>query len=380
MLHLVLAASRNALARHPKFAIDSALGKVSGGDSMLDLASLPQKALNRMGLDWRLGAINPTVELYFSGPLADLIAVGLGPRSGRPIRQVGPHVFTCGSVAIIVRYAQPSELNFLRQRSFSHVYYVMDDLFSGLETDSSLPEGYRRRLMAFAGNRLPKILELATVLIVPNTVVATGLENFPIEILQPSAVKVCSDFSHFDHGADGPIDLLLSGSRSHAADIEMIAPGILRALRRNHRLRVTSFLGEMAPRSLRNHSAVRNHPQLPWSKFRQVLQRRRFHAAAAPYRDTPFNGARSINKILDHGAVGAVGLYSNRAPHSRYVSHMETGVLMADDHYDWSEAILEVAGRPRQARRLAARGAALANELGDRRRVRQFWLERLALN
>jgi len=172
---------------------------------------------------------------------------------------------------------------------------------------------------------------------------------------------------------------LLSGSRSHAGDIEMIAPGIVKALRRNQRLRVTSFLGELAPRSLRNHAGVRNHPQLPWPKFRRFLERQRFHVAAAPYRDTRFNGARSISKILDHGALGAAGLYSNRAPHSRYISHLETGFLMTDDSYDWCEAVLELAGRPRQARKLAARGAALAGELGDRRRVRQFWLARLGL-
>src|SRR5438477_10051893 len=224
----------------------------------MNLASLPQRALNRIGLDWRVGAVNPTVELYFSGPLADLIATKLGPRTARPIQQVGPHVFTCGSTAVIIRYAKKSELHFLQQRSFSQVYYVLDDLVSGLEMDSSLPEVYRRRLMAFAVNRLPRILDLATALIVPNAGVAAEFGKFPVEILQPAAVGVCNDFSHFDQRTDGSIDVLLSGSRSHAGDIEMIAPGIIRALKRNQRLRITSFLGELAPHSLRNHSAVRN--------------------------------------------------------------------------------------------------------------------------
>jgi hypothetical protein len=330
-----------------------------------------------MGLDWRLGAINPTVELYFSGPLADLITIGAPARKKHPIQQIGPHVFVCGSTAVIVRYAQPWELKLVRRGGYSRVYYVLDDLVSGLETEESLPEAYRRRLLAFAANRLPKILELATVLIVPNAAVAAGFDMHPVEILQPAAVGVCDDFWHFDRHGDGPIDVLLSGSRSHAADIEMIAPGVLRALRRNQRLRVTSFLGEFAPRSLKNHPNVKNHTQLPWPGFRRLLHKRRFHIAAAPYRDTPFNGARSISKILDHGAFGAAGLYSNRAPHSRYINHLETGILMADDSYDWSEAILDLAGRPRQARRLAAQGAMLAGELGDRRRVRQFWLQRL---
>jgi hypothetical protein len=344
----------------------------------MNLASLPQRALNRMGLDWRLGAINPTVELYFSGPLADLIGRRASPRRGRPIQQVGPHVFICGSIAVIVRYAQPSELSILRRGSFSQVYYVLDDLVNGLEGDCSLPEAYRRRLMTFAANRLPRILDLATVLIVPNTSVAAGFGDFPVEILQPAAMRVCEDFSHFDQRGNEPIEVLLSGSSSHAGDIEMIAPGVLRALRRNPRLRVSSFLGELAPRSLRSQPSFKNYPHLSWPRFRRILQNRHFHIAAAPYRDTPFNGARSISKILDHGAFGAAGLYSDRAPHNRYVRHMDTGFLMADDHYDWSEAILDLAGRMRQTRKLAMRGARLANELGDRHRVRQFWLSKLA--
>src|SRR4029078_12998786 len=142
-----------------------------------------------------LGAVSPTVELYFSGPLADLITAGTGPRHSRPIRPIGPPVFTrgstrrmnrqcctCGSMAVIIRYAQNSEINFLRRNSFSQVYYVLDDLMSGLESDRSLPEPYRRTLTAFAASRLPAILDLATVLIVPNTVVASGFGNYPIEI------------------------------------------------------------------------------------------------------------------------------------------------------------------------------------------------------
>src|SRR5438477_10810736 len=103
----------------------------------MNLASLPQRALNRMGLDWRLGAVNPTVELYFSGPLADLITRS-SPRGNRPIQQVGPHVFVCGPTAVIVRYARGSEISFLRRRQYSRVYYVLDDLVSGVDCDNSL--------------------------------------------------------------------------------------------------------------------------------------------------------------------------------------------------------------------------------------------------
>src|SRR3954447_6021298 len=211
----------------------------------MNLASLPQRALNRMGLDWRLGAVNPTVELYFAGPLSNLIAAGGGPSWKRPIQQVGPHLFVCGSSAVLVRYAQKAELKFLGRRRFSKVYYILDDLMSGFETDTSLPDAYRRRLASFATNRLPSILEFATTLIVPNPMVASGLGRYPVEILEPAAIRVCDDFSHFEQGNQTPLTVLLSGSGSHAADMEMIAPGVLRAIRRNPRLQFTSFLGDL---------------------------------------------------------------------------------------------------------------------------------------
>jgi hypothetical protein len=341
----------------------------------MNFASLQRRALKRIGFDWRLGATNPTVDLYFREPLADLIAVA--PRSGKPIRQIGPNLFVCHATAVLVRYAKPFELNFILRRSFERVFYVLDDRLSGIEADESLPAPYRQRLAEFSANYLPTILSLATNLIVPNAAVAAGLWDYPIEILEPASAGVCENFSHFDLDQTGAIHVLLSGSRSHTGDIEMIAPGIVRALKKNHRLRVTSFLGDNAPRLLRNHAHVRNRPQLPWQHFRRFLRSKRFHIATAPYRNTPFNAARSISKILDHGAIGAAGLYSNRAPHNRYVGHDYTGFLMSDDAYDWSEAVLELAGRFDKMRRIATNGAALARELGDHQRVREFWLNRL---
>src|SRR3954451_22919283 len=169
-----------------------------------------------MGLDWRLGAVNPTVDLYFAGPLSNLIAAGGGPSWKRPIQQVGPHLFVCGSSAVLVRYAQKAELKFLGRRGLSKVYYILDDLMSGFEADTSLPDAYRRRLASFATNRLPAILDLATTLIVANVTVASGLDRYTIEILELAAIRVCDDFSHFEQANQSQLKVLLSGSRSHA--------------------------------------------------------------------------------------------------------------------------------------------------------------------
>jgi len=345
----------------------------------MNFAALPHMALSHLGLDWRIGATNPSVELYFSSALSDLIATGPGPRGGRPIRQIGPHLFVCGNTAVIVRYAQPREIEFIRQRRFDRVYYVLDDLLLGVEGDQSLPPGYRQRLAAFATARLPRILELATTIVVPNAAVAAGLPERQVEVLQPSGISICEDFSHFENPAWKPINLLLSGSRSHAADIEMIAPAVAKAVRKNPRIRVTSFLGDHAPKILRGLPDARHRPQLPWLQFRRVLQHVRFHIACAPYRDTPFNGARSFSKILDHGAFGAAGLYSNREPHSQYIDHARTGLLLRDDEQDWTDAILSLADKLSHAADFAKSGSRLARKLGDRRRVRRYWTERLGI-
>lgn len=101
--------------------------------------------------------------------------------------------------------------------------------------------------------------------------------------------------------------------------------------------------------------------------------------ALAPYRDTPFNRARSCNKILDHAAFGAAGLYSARPPLAGYVKDGAEGLLLGDEPQQWINAIEELLAATDVMRNLAGAGAQLAQKLGAPARSRAFWLNLLQL-
>ena len=99
----------------------------------------------------------------------------------------------------------------------------------------------------------------------------------------------------------------------------------------------------------------------------------------APLPESPFNRGRSITKLMDVAAVGAVGLYADRAPFRPAVTHGHDGLLLSDEPRRWAEALIGLAVDSRSAAALAAGGLRLAAQRGDRRRLRRFWAGRLGL-
>jgi hypothetical protein len=61
---------------------------------------------------------------------------------------------------------------------------------------------------------------------------------------------------------------------------------------------------------LRNRSQVRVRRPMAWWRYRLALPRMRFHLALYPLADTPFNRARSANKLYEHALAGAASLMS----------------------------------------------------------------------
>ena len=59
----------------------------------------------------------PSISLYFTDPLADLIGSG-GEHPERPIQRLSRTVFACGDKAVVVRYAHKRDLAVLRSRRF----------------------------------------------------------------------------------------------------------------------------------------------------------------------------------------------------------------------------------------------------------------------
>jgi hypothetical protein len=315
------------------------------------------------------------VDYYFRSALHDLIRVGRSGASARPIRQVGPHLFLTDQTAVLVRHCTPRELSVMEKvRSARRTFYLLDDGVGG-ELDADLPRDYRRRLVDFRTRTLARILPLSDTVVVPNPNIAADIAARNVELLLPAMVAPLRPLGHFVRPVC--INLVVTGSRSHRADIAMIAPALRRAAESNPRLRIMTYLGRHAPEPLLGHPRILNARPLPWPLFQREYERLAFHIAVCPHRQSPFNACRSSTKILEHASFGAAGLYSARLPHAQWIEHGANGLLVEDDPSQWEEAIAMLCSDLEKAEAIARGGARLAAAIGAPDRVRSFWLSRI---
>jgi hypothetical protein len=189
---------------------------------------------------------------------------------------------------------------------------------------------------------------------------------------------VCDDFDHFAESS--PVRLVFTGSRSHVGDLEAIAPALERLCTSGPHIELTTFLGSAAPRRLRRLGNVVNRPALAWTAYREVMATDRFHIALAPFRRTATNECRSHNKVHDHAAFGAAGLYGDILPYRQILADGRDGLLLAPISEAWFEALARLIEDPASARRLAGSGAALSRRVGSPEQLRAFWCDHLGLD
>lgn len=321
-----------------------------------------------------LGArATPTADIYFLYGLEGHV----GADDGRPVRRLGPNLFGCGRRFVLVRYALPEELRSLEMAHPERVYYIIDDDLSAVTADTALPGGYRRRLESFVNRILPRILALQPVVLAPNRRLLAAFAGCETALLEPAHGPLCDDFSHFDRMR--PLRLVFAGTRSHAGDLADVAAGVARFLDEHPSARLTTFLGHSAPAPLARHRLVENRPALDWPQFKAVMAGERFHLALAPFAFTPANNARSANKVNDHAAFGAAGLYGRIPPYIDRITHGRDGMLIDHTPEAWHEALGGLAANPHRTRAIAEAGLALARRHGDPARLRRFWMERLGI-
>jgi hypothetical protein len=336
-----------------------------GADMLARLASLAARP------GW-LTAPTPTADIYFLNAIRDLVGVE------GCVTALGPNVYGANGRFVILRYASNAELARLEAARPQRVFYVIDDDLEALSRSAELPAGYRLRLAAFVARTLPRLLAMADVVLAPNALLLGRFPNHVTQLIWPSYCSLCDDFAHFAEGK--PLRLLFTGSRSHAGDLEAIAPALERLCMTYPDLELTTFLGSSGPARLRRCPNVVNRSALPWTSYRSFMAAARFHVALAPFRPTATNECRSHNKLHDHSALGAAGLYGDIAPYREVISHGRDGLLLPPEPEVWFEAIEQLIKDPASAHRLAEAGTGLSRRIGSQSRLRAFWCEKLDLD
>jgi hypothetical protein len=119
---------------------------------------------------------------------------------------------------------------------------------------------------------------------------------------------------------------------------------------------------------------------LSWPDYRKHLLSASYHLAIAPFRPTPLNECRSHNKIHDHAALGAAGLYGDIGPYRTSVTHKHDGLVLPSHPSAWLANLSALIDDPERTRRLAENGSALSRKIGDPARLRAFWEKRLGID
>lgn len=335
---------------------------------------------------------SPSSAIYVTEPLADLmvpfvhnnIVSSQAPafEPGRPVRALTPNAFHARDGdgrdhAIVVRdWSAAGQRRVERLRGGMLIYVIDDDVEAGVE-DASLPASYRRRLSRLAERAYRHLVRRADLVLTPSDGLAERLRarvGDRVRTISPSLTGPPATLSH--HRADGPLRLIFPNTRSHRADWEVVWPAVRDFMADHPEVTLATYLGRDG--RLEGVASVEHRTAGPWPQFRMSLLLERFHVALLPGLPTPFNTARSHNKLLECAVWGAVPVVSRHLPYASLVREHDTGFVCGDNLSEWRDA-LEALRDPALRARKAARGADFARRVGDPAIMRRRWLDLLAL-
>lgn len=324
----------------------------------------------------------PTSDLYFVNACKNALV------DGRVMR-LSPTVFSSESAVLVMRHG--AGLNLTKAIGGRRlVWLIDDDVVAGI-SDRALTPLHRLKLTlcerAFARTyrslistvvvSSPRLVSLAKAL-VPNADVA---------VLSPYWSEPFADLTHFDRTAKNPprdIHIGFLGAGTHGADLAALWPVIGEVLDRVPCAHVWVPASHHPPGALSKNPRCHAITETTWANYRASMPERRFHILAYPLRDTPFNRARSVNKIIEHAILGGAGLYAASWPEALRITDQGAGLVLEDTPEAWRAAlcdlIVDIAEGGSRTVELARAGQTLARQLNDPGPQRSLWARLLAFD
>ncbi|WP_146177455.1 hypothetical protein [Breoghania corrubedonensis] len=330
----------------------------------------------------------PTTDLYFANACRDWLKPAVRSGAGELrrhreplIRRIGANSFLAGDQAVVCRRDASGVVDAILSDPALQLTYVIDDDLDAAHDDESLPADYRSRLARLREGQYRALVERAQTIVVPTDHLAAKFAaTHDVRQLGPVWAGPLADDSHFDRLARGKaFQIAYLGSVTHGADRAFVIKVLEAVLAARPDAAVTMIARGKLGCSLDGHPRLRLRRPLPWALHRARHARLRFHLALYPMLDTPFNRGRSINKVIEHAVLGAVGLYSADWVFADRIRDGETGFLAPNEESAWVAAILSAMDDPAGLRAMQAKARAAAQVLNDPTPQRLFWGERLGL-
>lgn len=199
-----------------------------------------------------------------------------------------------------------------------------------------------------------------------------------VNLLPPASLWPKHPLDHFKDPEN--ISITFHATAIHQGDLASIAPALRRVhdMRSNVRLEIVT--DGTVPGCLSRLRRCRIRTDMPWSTYKEFVRCSESHIGLAPLMDSPFNRGKSHIKLFDITAMGAAGIYSNRAPYADVVTNGVHG-LLADDSVDsWIQTLIALIDNPDQARQIAVSAQERVAEIGDPAHIERYWRKVLGLD
>lgn len=307
-------------------------------------------------------ATSPSADLYFAFSMSTDLQNGVAT-------QLSPTVFLLDDTLIVVRHLS----GLRRWPSAKRLIYVIDDDWRAGLRDAALPFGYRAKLALREARQARYLERRADVILCSSDFLKGHLQlrwpNKTIRTLEPAWPRASSPLP-----AERPKRVACLSAATHRADFAFIKPILDAALSELH-IHLTVTANAPVPGSWKDRPDVTIVPVMTWQSYRNWMMTEHFDIGLYPTCGTPFNAARSGNKLLEYDQFGAA-LICSSSWHAGTAAAKEGRCITCPDHHiEWQHALKALVENLGKANSIAsANRRALAREdplISQRKR----WLE-----
>lgn len=322
----------------------------------------------------------PTGDLYFRNACGDALADG-------QVSQLSPTVFASDKAVLVLRHGAGLNVT-AASRGKDLIWLIDDDIVSGVG-DIALNRLHRAKLavceLAFARRHRSLVSTAVVSSSRLEPMVRHLLPECEVATLHPFWSEPFGTLSHFEEEQPPRcLEIGCLGAATHRADIAPLWGVFEDLLDRHPQVRISISANHSPPGSLAAHPRLCSVSETGWREYRAALTRRRFHITAYPLQDTPFNRARSVNKIIEHGLLGSAGVYSDKWPETARILSAGAGVSVPSSPDAWADALSNLVDDTlsggTHARACAEAGQDLARSLNQAAPQRRLWARLMGLD
>ncbi|WP_417457992.1 hypothetical protein [Kordiimonas sp.] len=315
----------------------------------------------------------PTTDLYFLNACAGLISK---PWKGGPVERIGANTFRSGEKYLVVRRDRESVIKrvLAHHQRGAEIIYLIDDDLTAIE-DETLPTGYRARLKTLKDGIYSTMLERAAHVVTSSPIIAEKLKT---EAKIHSLSPVWSGAPNADArpaNLGGVTDIVHLGTGSHGAGFEFLRPVISTVLKRFPNVHFHYFGNEPLMGPLEDHPHVHRRKAKTWAGYKRAMPSFRFHLGLYPLIDTPFNAARSVNKILEYTLAGCPAMYSASWGKAHGLIDGDNAFLAGDSAAEWQTRLIKILSAPEQMAKVYGGAKRYFEEKNDVAAQQAFWQE-----